>query len=58
MGDKSVKPVWRRVPIIEPVDPRFCWEHTPLDIYRYGEYPRFIRPVGAHRDPPWRWERK
>lgn len=22
-------------------------EHTPLDYYKYGEYPRFIRPVGT-----------
>lgn len=36
----------KRVPIIEPLDLRTVWEHTPLDYYRYGEYPRFIRPVG------------
>lgn len=40
---------WQLVPIIEPLDIRFVWEHTPLDYYRYGEYPRFIRPVGAHQ---------
>lgn len=37
------------VPIIEPLDIRTAWEHTPLDYYRYGEYPRFQRPVGAHQ---------
>lgn len=39
------------IPVIEPMDPRRCnvYEHTPLDYYRYGEYPRFIRPIGAHR---------
>ena len=36
------------VPIIEPMHIAHCWEHTPLDYYRYGEYPRFLRPVGAH----------
>ena len=35
--------------IMEELDIRTIWEHTPLDYYRYGEYPRFIRPVGAHR---------
>lgn len=40
---------WMRVPVLEPLDPRTAWEHTPLDYYRYGEYPRFIRPVGAHQ---------
>lgn len=48
---------WRRVPVIEPIDPRYCWEHMPLDYYRYGEYPRFFSAPGAHRDPPWKWER-
>jgi hypothetical protein len=37
------------VPVREPLDLRTIWEHTPLDYYRFGEYPRFIRPVGAHR---------
>ena len=39
------------VPVIEPLDPRRgnVYEHTPLDYYRYGEYPRFLRPVGAHQ---------
>ena len=38
-------------PVIEPMDPRRAnvYEHTPLDYYRYGEYPRFLRPVGASR---------
>ncbi len=47
---------WIRVPIIEPLDLRTIWEHTPLDYYRYGEYPRFIRPVGAHQ-PRLEWRR-
>jgi len=44
---------WRKVlvPIVEPLDFRRCnvFEHTPYDYYRYGEYPRFLRPVGASR---------
>lgn len=40
-----------RVPVIEPMDPRRgnIYEHTPLDYYKYGEYPRFIRPVDAQQ---------
>jgi len=38
-----------KVPIIEPLILQNIYEHTPLDIYKYGEYPRFIRPVGAHQ---------
>jgi hypothetical protein len=34
--------------------PVTVWEHTPLDYYRYGEYPRFLRPVGAHQ-PRTEW---
>lgn len=46
---------WMLVPIVEPLHPTTVWEHTPLDYYRYGEYPRFIRPVGAHqRRKEWR----
>lgn len=41
--------VLKLVPVIEPLDIRTCWEHTPLDYFRYGEYPRFLRPVGAHQ---------
>ena len=44
-----------RVPIIEPLRIAHCWEHTPLDYYRYGEYPRFLRPVGAH-EPRSKWQ--
>lgn len=49
MADDSFIP--RLVPVIEPMDLRSCnvFEHTPLDYYRYGEYPRFIRPIGAHQ---------
>ena len=38
------------VPVVETMDLRrgTVYEHTPLDPYR-GEYPRFIRPVGAHQ---------
>ena len=48
---------WIRVPIIEPMDPRRAniYEHTPLDFYR-GEYPRFLRPVGAQQ-PRTEWKR-
>ena len=35
---------WQLVPIIKPLDFRFVYEHTPLDYYGRGEYPRFIRP--------------
>jgi hypothetical protein len=38
-----------KVPIIEPLTLQNVYEHTPLDVYKYGEYPRFIRPVGAHQ---------
>ena len=44
----------KRKAVIEPLDMRTIWEHTPLDYYRYGEYPRFIRPVGAHQ-PRTEW---
>ena len=44
---------WIRVPITEPLDVRTIWEHTPFDYYRYGEYPRFIRPVGAWMRSEW-----
>ena len=37
-----------KVPTIEPLTPHNLHEHTPLDFYKYGEYPRFIRPVGVH----------
>jgi hypothetical protein len=39
---------YEKRPVIEPLNPYNIWEHTPLDYYEYGEYPRFIRPVGAH----------
>ena len=35
-----------RKPIIRPINNIDVWEHTPLDYYRYGEYPRFLRPPG------------
>jgi len=47
---------WMRVPVMESLRASTCWEHTPLDYYRYGEYPRFIRPVSAHQ-PRAEWKR-
>ena len=38
-----------KVPIVEPVTLYDLYEHTPLDIHKHGEYPRFIRPVGVHQ---------
>ena len=46
---------WMRTPVIDQLDARTVWEHTPLDYYRYGEYPRFIRPVGANQ-PRTEWK--
>ena len=46
---------WIRVPVKEKLEVAHCWEHTPLDYYRYGEYPRFVRPVGAHK-PMIEWK--
>lgn len=42
---------WIRKPIIEPMSHRTAtvFEHTPVAYYRYGEYPRFIRPVSAYQ---------
>jgi len=47
---------WMRVPVVEPLSAVNVWEHTPLDYYRYGEYPRFVRPIGAHQ-PKTEWQR-
>lgn len=40
-----------KVPVIERMDYRRynVYEHTPLDYYKYGEYPIFLRPVGAQQ---------
>jgi len=46
---------WFLSPVIEPLDIRTIFEHTPLDYYRYGQYPRFIRPIGAHQ-PRTEWK--
>jgi hypothetical protein len=46
---------WMRVPVVEPLTAANVWEHTPLDYYRYGEYPRFIRPVGVNQ-PKTEWQ--
>ena len=54
--DEPTRWTWIRVPVIEPLRIAHCWEHTPLDYYRYGEYPRFLRPVDAHQ-PRWEWKR-
>jgi hypothetical protein len=45
---------WLRVPVPERLNPWNVHEHTPL--YCYKEYPRFIRPVGAHAAPQWKWK--
>lgn len=49
---------WRLVPVIEPLDFRRLnvYEHTPIDYYRYGEYPRDQNPVGGH-PPRTEWQR-
>jgi len=50
--------LYRRVPIVKPINPIDVWEHTPLDIYRHGEYPRFLRPVGPRLgDHETKWQR-
>ena len=54
--DEPTRWTWIRVPVIEPLRIANCWEHTPLDYYRYGEYPRFLRTVDAHQ-PRWEWKR-
>lgn len=35
-----------RVPVLRELNPVDVWEHTPLDYYKRGEYPRFLRPPG------------
>ena len=47
---------WIRVPIIEEINIENVWEHPPLDYYRYGEYPRFLRNPnpGVHK---WKWSK-
>lgn len=47
--------VWKLVPVIVPMRPG-DFEHTPLDYYRYGEYPRFLRPIGAQQ-PRSEWRK-
>lgn len=39
---------WVLVPVIEQLTPAVVYEHTPSNYYKTGEYPRFLRPVGAH----------
>ena len=43
--DNKVTTVPRLIPVMEPVTVHSVYEHTPLNIYKYGEYPRYIRPV-------------
>lgn len=50
-----VKGRWMLVPVLERLTPATVYEHTPLAAYRHGEYPRFIRPVGAHQ-PRSEWK--
>jgi hypothetical protein len=40
---------YKKIPLTEPLNLHNIFEHTPLDYYKYGEYPRFIRPIGAHQ---------
>ena len=44
---------WMRRAVIEPVTIHNMYEHTPLDIYKYGEYPRFIRPIRDTSKTEW-----
>ena len=37
--------MWILVPIIEPLRLPLIYEHPPVAPGKYGEYPRFIRPV-------------
>jgi len=37
-----------KVPIKEPFSWHNIYEHTPVDFFKYGEYPRIIRPIGWH----------
>ena len=34
------------VPVFEPLNIHNFFEHTPLDYYRYGEYPRYLSAIG------------
>lgn len=46
---------WMLVPIATPLDPITVQEHTPVDYYGRGLYPRYIngiRPPYAHAE--WR----
>ena len=36
---------WQLRPVPTKLNITTMWEHTPLDYYKYGEYPRFINPV-------------
>lgn len=39
-----------RVPILKELNIYNVYEHTPLNPYKYGEYPRFIRPIRDERE--------
>lgn len=47
---------WKRirVPIVGRLPLHLMYEHPPLNYYKYGEYPRFIRPPHDNA-PPWEW---
>lgn len=39
------------IPVVEPPDFRRgnVYEHPPMDYYRYGEYPRYLRKPGLNQ---------
>jgi hypothetical protein len=38
-----------KLPLVRPITLRNAFEHEPLDIYRYGEYPRYLSKPGDHQ---------
>lgn len=48
---------WIRIPLLKKLTMQNVWEHPPLDYYRYGEYPRFIRPI-VWEEPQYEWYEK
>lgn len=50
------KPTWQwyRRPIIKKLTMQNIWEHTPLDYYRYGLYPRYISGIRTG-ELPFEW---
>ena len=49
---------WIRVPVIEPMRLEHLFEHTPVDYYRYGQYPCWTNPPGRHPfyEPRTEWK--